>query len=218
MKRLILPLLLLLAIGMLAAVESDPSAVVGYVKYDTSAGTNFLALPMEFTWTTTIQFGQSFPAGTVTSVAAFDNSSHQWKVVNRLPNNSWTGTVWPLTNGMVVRINGAATVAPQFYSIGDLPATMPSWILYTGTDFFSIPLNKSTLTTAALLGNNINTGGVKVNSISRFDNTTKDWKIANRLPNGTWSGTLTPLTLSIGDPIRTNAVAQTTWPSAKLSK
>jgi hypothetical protein len=32
MKKFILPLLLLLAIGMLAAVESDPSAVVGYFK------------------------------------------------------------------------------------------------------------------------------------------------------------------------------------------
>lgn len=32
MKKLILPLLLLVAIGMLAAVESDPSDVVGYFK------------------------------------------------------------------------------------------------------------------------------------------------------------------------------------------
>lgn len=48
MKKFILPLLFLLAVGMLVAVESDPSAVVGYVKYPCVAGGNTLiALPME---------------------------------------------------------------------------------------------------------------------------------------------------------------------------
>ncbi|MBW6514696.1 MAG: hypothetical protein K0B87_08075 [Candidatus Syntrophosphaera sp.] len=210
MKKLILPLLLLVAFGMLAAVESDPSEVVGYVKYNTSTGINYLALPMSFSWSNTTQFAQSFPTGTVTSVAAFDNATHLWKVINRLPTGVWTGTAWPLTNGNLVRINGAATVAAAFYSIGDLPATMPSWTLYTGINYLSIPLNKSSLTTASLLGNNINTGGVKVNSIGRYNNTTKVWQIANRLPTGVWTGTLT--TVAIGDPIRVNAVVQTDWP------
>jgi len=38
MKKFILPLLLLLAVGMLAAVESDPSAVVGYFKIAPETG------------------------------------------------------------------------------------------------------------------------------------------------------------------------------------
>ncbi len=38
MKKLILPLLLLVAFGMLAAVESDPSDVVGYFKRPIAAG------------------------------------------------------------------------------------------------------------------------------------------------------------------------------------
>jgi len=46
MKKLILPLLLLVAFGMLAAVESDPSNVVGYVKYPCVFGDNFVAMPM----------------------------------------------------------------------------------------------------------------------------------------------------------------------------
>ncbi|PKN72374.1 MAG: hypothetical protein CVU50_07310 [Candidatus Cloacimonetes bacterium HGW-Cloacimonetes-3] len=46
MKRLILPLVLLIAIGMLAAAEPDPSAVVGYAKYQCGAANNMSALPV----------------------------------------------------------------------------------------------------------------------------------------------------------------------------
>jgi hypothetical protein len=49
MKKLILPLLLLVAIGMLAAVESDPSAVVGYFKKTIGDGVyQAIALPFDY--------------------------------------------------------------------------------------------------------------------------------------------------------------------------
>jgi len=49
MKKLILPLLLLVAIGMLAAVESDPSAVVGYFKKTLDdGGVQGIALPFDY--------------------------------------------------------------------------------------------------------------------------------------------------------------------------
>ena len=46
MKKLIIPLLFIFAIGILAAVESEPSEVVGYVKYPCVVGDNFVAMPM----------------------------------------------------------------------------------------------------------------------------------------------------------------------------
>lgn len=50
MKRLILPLLLLLAIGMLVAAESPASDVVGYFKVALGEGTyNGVTLPFEYT-------------------------------------------------------------------------------------------------------------------------------------------------------------------------
>lgn len=50
MKKFILPLLLLLAIGMLAAVESEPSAVVGYFKKTvTDGGWQAISLPFAYT-------------------------------------------------------------------------------------------------------------------------------------------------------------------------
>lgn len=49
MKKLILPLLLLLAISMLVAVESDPSAVVGYFKKTVADGAyQAIALPFAY--------------------------------------------------------------------------------------------------------------------------------------------------------------------------
>ena len=57
MKKFILPLLLLLAIGMLSAVESPASAVVGYVKYDCVTGNNFVAMPMNDGLTLTSEVG-----------------------------------------------------------------------------------------------------------------------------------------------------------------
>ncbi len=51
MKKLILPLLLLIAFGMLAAVESDPSEVVGYFKLDI-AENQWQAISMPFDYGT----------------------------------------------------------------------------------------------------------------------------------------------------------------------
>ena len=65
MKKLILPLLLLVAFGMLAAVESDPSAIVGYVKYPCVAGYNTIALAMEQGYTMASEVGDAIPATTV---------------------------------------------------------------------------------------------------------------------------------------------------------
>ena len=49
MKKLILPLLLLVAFGMLVAVESDPSEVVGYFKKTIGEGVyQAIALPFDY--------------------------------------------------------------------------------------------------------------------------------------------------------------------------
>ena len=57
MKKILLPLLLILAVGMLAAVESEPSEVVGYVKYDCLVGLNLVAMPMDDGLTLTSEVG-----------------------------------------------------------------------------------------------------------------------------------------------------------------
>lgn len=203
MKKLILPLLLLVAFGMLAAVESDPSAVVGYVKYNTTTGSNVIALPMTMTWTMAGQLGDSFGAGVVNTVSRFNNATKAWQTTTKV------GTIWTsnyaIANANNLRINATATVGPSFYSIGGLPAVQPSWALTIGSNTLMVPLNKSALSTAALLGANM----VSVNTISRFNNTTKAWQTSTKV--GTvWTSSYP---IAIGDPLRVNAIANFTWPA-----
>jgi hypothetical protein len=47
MRRYLFLLLLIFAVSILAAVESDPSETVGYVKYDALTGLNLVAMPMD---------------------------------------------------------------------------------------------------------------------------------------------------------------------------
>jgi len=68
MKKFILPLLLILTVGMLAAVESEPSEVVGYVKYDMLVGNNLIAIPMECPWQWASELGNSF-SGSVDQIS-----------------------------------------------------------------------------------------------------------------------------------------------------
>jgi len=199
-----LPLLLILAFGMLAAVESDPSAVVGYVKYTTTVGSNYVALPMTPAIPGAKAFGMTF-TGAVTSVSRFNNTTKAWQTVNRITNTMWGGTDFTLVAGDLIRLVATAAIPADFYSIGDLPTTMPSWALSTGSNYLSLPLNKSTLSTTALLGANLGTAS----SISRFNNTTKAWQTTNKV-GVMW---VPSYAIGIGDPLRVVATATFTWPT-----
>lgn len=87
MKKLILPLLLLVAFGMLAAVESDPSNIVGYVKYPCAAGFNTaIALPMEQAYTLASEIGDEYLA---TSMGYWDPSFGFWYMIDQNPWGGW---------------------------------------------------------------------------------------------------------------------------------
>lgn len=77
MKKVILPLLLILAFSFLVAVESDPSAVVGYVRYDLVAGNNMVALPMECPWNMASELGNTF-SGNVDQIFHWDAPSQMF--------------------------------------------------------------------------------------------------------------------------------------------
>jgi len=78
MKKFILPLLLILTVGMLAAVESEPSAIVGYVKYDCVVGNNFIAMPMVQTIATTTEFGAQF-GESINTINIYNPAAQNWE-------------------------------------------------------------------------------------------------------------------------------------------
>jgi len=210
MKKLILPLLLLVAFGMLAAVESDPSNIVGYVKYPLVVGKNTIALPMVQTYAQASEVGNAIPG--CNTVSRFNGPTQAWVAAAKTPFGTWTGN-YAVSIGMPLLIN--TTTAGNFYSIGNLPDDLrfPPYTLVVGKNFIMVPLNKSALNTAALLGNDI----PGCNTVSRFNGPTQARVAAAKTPFGTWTGSF-PTT--IGMPLLINTTIAGTWPNPypKLSK
>jgi len=201
MKKFILPLLLLLAVGMLVAVESAPSAVVGYVKYPCVAGGNtVIALPMESGFTTAGEVGVAVGGGCD-------------QVSMYLPNQTWQTTFdigdgfeedFAVTVGTPLMVYTYSAV--DFYSIGDLP-TPATYNLVAGNTVIMVPLNRSDLLTAGAVGVSMAAGSVD--------------QVSMYLPDQTWQTTFDigdgfeeDFAISgIGTPLMVYSYSPLTWPS-----
>jgi len=201
MKKLIFPLLLMLAIGMLAAVESDPSNVVGYVKYPCVAGVNTVALPMEqgFEWATEV--GDHIGA---TMVGTWNPALEGWDAIEAFPWGGWDGDDFPVAPGapLLVYVEDAM----DFYSIGGLPEPA-TFALVEGNNVIMLPLNKSELAIATDLGDDI--GATMIGSWNPVD---EGWDTIEAFPWGGWDGD--DFTTAIGDPLLVYVEGEFTWPAA----
>ncbi len=209
MKKLILPLLLLVAFGMLAAVESDPSNVVGYVKYPCVSGYTAVALPMEEGYTLTSEVGNNY-AGSVDAISVWNQTVQQWDLCQGYDLGGeylWdpdfsiaTGTPLLFTN----------ILAYDFYSIGDLPATNAQYTTVAGYNYIMLPLNKSSLNLTSLVGADI--GNSISDNLSVWNNTNQSWDLSQNYDLGgdyLWDPDF-PVT--IGQPMLYVAISPTTWP------
>jgi len=205
MKKFILPLLLILTVGMLAAVESEPSAIVGYVKYDIAEGNSMIAIPMTTTYTMAGDLGTAIGA---TTVSYWDNTLQMFVSAMYI---DWLGdwdNNFPIANGSVLMVN--APSATSFYSIGNLPNTNPTYNLAVGNNTIMIPLNRSDLNMAGLVGNTTN-----ATTVSYWDNILQmfvssmyiDWL-------GDWDNNFPT---SICDPLMVNSISSGTFPGVAKS-
>ena len=206
MKKLILPLLLLVAIGVLTAVPSDPSNVVGYVKYPLVAGVNTMAIPLEQGFTLASEVGDAIPA---TTVSKFEPSPTElWTSITAFPWGGWDGTDWAVNDGDPFQISVDAAV--DFYSIGDLPPVR-IFNLVAGVNMISVPLNQSALTLASAVGD-----AIPATTVSKFEpSPTELWTSITAFPWGGWDGT--DWATAIGDPLQVSVDAATIWPASKAS-
>ncbi len=210
MKKFILPLLLLLAIGMLAAVESDPSAVVGYVKYDCVVGDNFVAMPMVQAFTTTMEFGDQFGED-INTINIWDPASQSWIASVNYGGGFWDPEL-PVETGSVLFFNTATDLT--YYSIGTMPETNAQYSLVAGDNTVMVPLNKSDLVTTALVGATMGDGET-VNTINLFDSASQSWIASVNYGGGFWDPELdTP----IGTPLFLNSGTEEVWPAAPRAK
>lgn len=205
MKKLILPLLLLLGITMLAAVESAPSAVVGYVKYDCVAGLNMFALPMATTMTMASEIGDAYP-GSFDTIAYWDYAGQTWFGASDL-GGFWDGDFAINTND-VFMVNALAPVS--FYSIGNLPAGNATYSVAPGLNTLMLPLNRADLTMAGDLGTEV---GV-LDAVGIWDSAAQTFFAASDL-GGFWDG---DFAISIGTPLMVSAYGSATWPTRSATR
>jgi len=205
MKKFILPLLLLLAVGMLVAVESAPSEVVGYVKYDCLVGLNFVALPMEAGFTMASDFANAYP-GMFDALNYWDNVNQQW--VGAYDFGYWDGD-FAVTPGAVLMVN--ALSAGSVFSIGDMPAANASYSLLPGLNSLMIPLNKSSVTLASELAD-VEIGVGSLDAMNYWDNVNQQWVGAYDF--GYWDG---DFATTIGMPLLVNSLITGTWPAGPRS-
>lgn len=216
MKKVLLPLLMLLALSFLLATESAPSEVVGYVKYDCTITNDgnyaMVSLPFVCPYTTASQFAIAY--GSLLSVNKWDPANQYWAT-------AWTdGADWyddfniGSNDVLFLTLDPGSATLPMtraIYTMGALPTSPVFTFGYDEVlgnyDTMFLPLNQSAVTTAMGLGNSI--GIENVSSISYWDSTLQSWATAWN-DGADWYD---DFNVSIGTPlfVTVNA-AGVTWP------
>ena len=206
MKKFILPLLLILTVGMLAAVESEPSAIVGYVKYDCVVGNNFIAMPMVQAVSTTTEFGALF-GESINTINLWNPSTQAWDSSVNYGDNFWDPEL-QVGTGSVLFIN--ATNAITYYSIGNMPTTNAQYSIVDGNNTVMVPLNKSELNLTSVAGLSMGPTGEEVNTINLWSSLAQAWDASVNYGAGFWDP---DFEISIGTPMFINSNASFIWPS-----
>jgi hypothetical protein len=204
MKKLIIPLLFIFAIGILAAVESEPSAIVGYVKYPCVQGLNFVALPMDQGYNLVSQVGNTYP-DLIEAISYWDASTQSWVASVYYPELEMWDPDFDVVIGMPLMVSCLNNF--NYYSIGDLPTINAQYSLIPGLNAIMIPLNKSNLTQASMVGTNIGT----LEAVSEWIASTQSWNASVYYPElEMWDP---DFDVVIGMPLMVSSLSSTIWPS-----
>jgi hypothetical protein len=104
------------------------------------------------------------------------------------------------------------TTVQSFFSIGDLPdSPLPTYALLSGNNLIMLPLDKSALNQASLVGNAI----PGCNAVRWYNASLPGFVSATKNFLGNWVGNFNT---EIGDPLMVYTTTVQTWPGAKLSK
>lgn len=199
MKKMMFVLLLIVSIGFLAAVESAPSSVVGYVKYPCLTGLNLVALPMNTGFVVASDVANAYP-GMMDAINYWDAVGQQW--IGAYDLGGFWDPDFAVMPGDVLFINALADF--NFFSLGAMPATQASYTLLTGLNTMMIPLNQSAITLASELGTAVGT----LDAINYWDAASQQWIGAYDL-GGFWDP---DFALAIGNPLFVSSLADGTWP------
>lgn len=203
MKKVLLPLLILMAFSMLLAVESAPSAIVGYVKYPCTVGGNFVAISLDSGYTMASSLADANP-GMMDLISYWSAADQSWFTASDW--GYWDGD-FPVENGMPLMVN--CINAFNLYSMGSIPTT-PNYSLVVGANTLMIPLNQSSFALASDLATSVATAGGGLDLISYWSAVDQSWFTASDW--GYWDG---DFPVSIGMPLMVNSTSISTWPGER---
>ncbi len=206
MKQILI--LFLLFPLLLIALESDPSEVVGYVKYEGGvAGYQFVANSMATGYSLASELGNAIGITNCNSISIWNASSQGW-LTSTYIFGSWNNDQ-AIVEGDVIMCGMLNPT--DVYMTGELP-TLPSYSLQVGYSSVMIPLDRSDITTASQLGNEI--GSSNVNSINTWDAVNQIWVTTSYI-FGSWNN---DQPLEIGNPILLGVSSNSTWPTTRITE
>jgi hypothetical protein len=204
MKKTMLAFLLIASIVMLSALESDPSDVVGFVKYECLTGNNLIALPMDAGYTMSNEVGNAITGAN--QIAYWDNTAQGWVTSNKGFGTTWSNA-FAVTGGMPLMVR--TTGDTEFYVAGNMFDPEPNYTLLVGNNTIMVPLSRTDLTMSNLVGNDIS----NANQMSYWDNVAQGWVTSNKGFGTTWSNAFAT---DIAMPLMTRVTAGSTWPAPPI--
>jgi len=212
MKKLIIPLLFIFAIGILAAVESEPSEVVGYVKYPCVVGNNFVAMPMNDGHTLVSEVTASYNANgdVINTVNIYDPTVQQWNGCTNFGGNYFEPDL-EVGPGSVLFFTSYQAL--DFYSIGAMPATNAQYTIVNGNNTIMVPLNKSSLTSVSLLAMDMGPND-EINTVNLWDTSVQQWNGCTNFGGNYFEP---DPEISIATPLFLTSYANFIWPSGPRS-
>jgi len=212
MKKLIIPLLFIFAIGILAAVESEPSAIVGYVKYPCVAGNNFVAMPMNDGHTLVSEVTASYNAtqDIINTVNIYDPTVQGWDACTNYGGNYFYPDL-EVGPGSVLFFYSYQAL--DFYSIGAMPATNAQYNIVRGNNTIMVPLNKSNLNCVSLLAMDMGPND-EINTVNLWDTSVQGWSACLNYGGNYFEP---DPEISIATPLFLFSYANFVWPSGPRS-
>ena len=217
MKKLLISLMAVLFLGSLFALESDPSDVVGYVKYDgfTTATTNLnlMALPLDDATIIDVSTLAAALGGEaeVDQISVWDAPNQQW-ISSVYFFGAWSPNTLLYVSDIVMIsvINNLS-----FYSAGDLPTPAQYNLITTaGTNLntIMIPLNEIDIVDVTTLATEMG-GETEVDQISEWDYANQQWNSSVYF-FGAWSPNFL---MTIADPLMVSVVNAFAWPTRSIT-
>lgn len=191
MRTFIITIVLLTTFSI-GAVESDPSNIVGFVRYECSTGKNLIALPLESNYTTPQDIYDDYPE--ISDIKAWDSTNQDWI------------TASALETGKAYLVNCSSAI--DFFCAGDLVDTSSQNLETTSNtnlNLVIIPLERDDLTTASQLADDI----AVCNSVSKWVREQQSWVTATKI-NSTWQD---DYNVEVADVLLINVTDDVVWPA-----